>query len=88
MNKKLIRLTESDLHRIVKESVRKILKETEGVDDYDPRLDDGAYLSSGWLSDLLEAIDKEEHTESMNGRQPQLRAEGMRMALEVIMDHI
>lgn len=28
MNKKLIRLTESDLHRIVKESVNKILKET------------------------------------------------------------
>jgi len=27
MNKKLIRLTESDLHRIVKESVNKILKE-------------------------------------------------------------
>lgn len=28
MNKKLIRLTESDLHKIVKESVGKILKET------------------------------------------------------------
>ena len=28
MNKKLIRLTESDLHRIVKESVKKILSET------------------------------------------------------------
>ena len=28
MNKKLIRLTESDLHRIVKESVKKILKES------------------------------------------------------------
>ena len=27
MNKRLIRLTESDLHRIVKESVQKILKE-------------------------------------------------------------
>jgi len=33
MNKKLIRLTESDLHRIVKESVNKILMEaqSEGV---------------------------------------------------------
>jgi hypothetical protein len=30
MNKKLIRLTESDLHRIVKESVGKILKEMDG----------------------------------------------------------
>lgn len=29
MNKKLIRLTEGDLHRIVKESVKKILKEEE-----------------------------------------------------------
>lgn len=29
MNKKLIRLTESDLHRIVKESVKKILKEND-----------------------------------------------------------
>ena len=29
MNKKLIRLTESDLHRIVKESVKRILKETD-----------------------------------------------------------
>ena len=31
MNKKLIRLTESDLHRIVKESVNKIVK--EGFDE-------------------------------------------------------
>ena len=30
MNKKLIRLTESDLHRIVKESVNKILREMDG----------------------------------------------------------
>lgn len=30
MNKKLIRLTEGDLHRIVKESARYILKEWEG----------------------------------------------------------
>lgn len=29
MSKKLIRLTESDLHRIIKESVNKILKEEE-----------------------------------------------------------
>ena len=32
MAKKLIRLTESDLHRIVKESVRKIIREMEGGD--------------------------------------------------------
>ena len=34
-NKKLIRLTESDLHRIVKESVNKVIKEdvSNGYDD-------------------------------------------------------
>ena len=32
MNKKLIRLTESDLHRIVKESVNRILMESKGLD--------------------------------------------------------
>jgi len=31
MNKKLIRLTEGDLHNIVKESIKKILKESVGV---------------------------------------------------------
>ena len=34
MRKKLIRLTESDLHNIIEDSVRKILKE-EIYDDYD-----------------------------------------------------
>ena len=31
MNKKLIRLTESDLHRIVKESVKKVLNESQSL---------------------------------------------------------
>ena len=35
MNKKLIRLTENDLHRIVKISVNKILREADEWDDYD-----------------------------------------------------
>lgn len=35
MNKKLIRLTEGDLHRIVKESVYKILKESQFMSDED-----------------------------------------------------
>ena len=34
MNKRLIRLTESDLHRIVKESVQKILKESSIMTPY------------------------------------------------------
>ena len=32
MNKKLIRLTESDLHKIVKESVNTVLKEAHVID--------------------------------------------------------
>ena len=35
MNKKLIRLTESDLHRIVKESLNRVLKESKYEDGYD-----------------------------------------------------
>ena len=34
MNKKLIRLTESDLHRIVRESVRRVLRESEDEFSY------------------------------------------------------
>lgn len=35
MNKKLIRLSESDLHRIVKESVNKVLNEMNTQQSYD-----------------------------------------------------
>lgn len=35
MNKKLIRLTEQDLHKIVKESVNRVLKESKYEDGYD-----------------------------------------------------
>lgn len=34
MNKKLIRLTESDLHRIVKESVKRVLREELDVNKF------------------------------------------------------
>ena len=34
MNKKLIRLTENDLHKIVKESVQRILNEADGWHTY------------------------------------------------------
>ena len=46
MAKQVIRLTESDLHRIVKESVNKILKEEFGDwrDAYDAYMD---YLPAG-----------------------------------------
>ena len=39
MNKKLIRLTESDLHRIVKESVNKILKESKITPNLEQSMD-------------------------------------------------
>ena len=42
MNKKLIRLTESDLHRIVKESVNKVLNEVSA--DLADRAADKGYL--------------------------------------------
>lgn len=45
MNKKLIRLTESDIHKIVKESVRRVLKESEK--DYDDYAD---YFNGNWGS--------------------------------------
>ena len=34
MNKKLIKLTESDLHKIVKQSVKNILKEDQQMEQY------------------------------------------------------
>jgi len=55
MNKKLIRLTEGDLHRIVKESVNKAINEEEvysgfngGVHNYE----------KDYLDDLYEAMDR------------------------------
>ena len=37
MNKKLIRLTESDLHKIVKESVNRVMKEGAEFSSEDPQ---------------------------------------------------
>ena len=45
MNKKLIRLTESDLHRIVKESVNKVLNEEDGGKFTPPFTIDAPYQS-------------------------------------------
>ena len=49
MNKKIIRLTESDLHRIIKESVRRIIREGE----FDK---DGIYHSSNEISAMEKAF--------------------------------
>ena len=64
MNKKLIRLTESDLHRIVKESANKILKEyfNPNNDGTFKDMDDGSkYEVNGtYYDDDMEAIKKRE----------------------------
>ena len=57
MNKKLIRLTESDLHRIVKESVNRILRESNGYMKWTKQVFDifvhdilhGAIFSKGYI---------------------------------------
>lgn len=49
MAKKLVRLTESDLHRIVKESVKRVLRE-DGRDIYDDN-DFGVGLPDGYFDD-------------------------------------
>lgn len=60
MNKNRIRLTESQLHRVIKESVNKILKESEydnswGVDDNDFN-DAIDYLEIATIPDLRNVI--------------------------------
>ena len=51
MTKRIIRLTEGDLHRIVKESVNRMLKETE----YD--IDDDRYYGGGLPSNYFQDDD-------------------------------
>lgn len=52
------------------------------------KLNEGCYLSSGWLEDLLEAIEKKERETHMGDNYPYYEARGMRLALEEIMNHI
>lgn len=57
--KKIVRLTESDLNNIIKESVGKILKETS--DDYDSNLDEGQerpYLSHHHINSNLRSFER------------------------------
>lgn len=64
MNKKLIRLTESDLHRIMKKSVRKTLNELRGPKIYD---DDG-YDREGWNRNgvHLNGYNREQYSDMQN----------------------
>ena len=56
MDKKLIRLTESDLHRIVKESVNKVLNEANGL--YTNENGDDVYDSQSVYSYFKELANK------------------------------
>lgn len=63
MNKKLIRLTEQDLHRIVKESVNRVIKEAKidtlyggvSTNPLKPTFDD-AETQNRWKNDTIEML--------------------------------
>ena len=61
MNKKVIRLTESDLHRIVKESVNKVLREAE---DGNISMNDADWVALGQdrIRNLFKQVGKGEIT--------------------------
>ena len=52
MNKKLIRLTESDLHRIVRESVNKVLMESSWVERMDDKIEQIRQFGDDNVSEL------------------------------------
>ncbi len=57
--KKIIRLTESDLHRVVKESVQRILKEVERSRPGDiPPGDEDIYYPGDVNPDVLAALER------------------------------
>ena len=60
MNKKLIRLTESDLHNIVKESVNRILRETSIYPGYDSTATNRIGDEIGNEEEQLEPSDEED----------------------------
>lgn len=70
MNKKLIRLTESDLHRIVKESVNRMLNENESdlsdLDGYNVGIKTFSDLNDKDRSTTLEKIIDSELSLCMN----------------------
>ena len=68
MNKKLIRLTESDLHRIVKESVNRILKEVKY--DYENQAYDEKYDGENTYLQVSMMSSPEIYIKCNNGRKP------------------
>ena len=71
--KKIVRLTESDLHRIVKESVNKILMEVENKYSHlrTGHYNDGGYFDNAAYKydDALDADTLEDYDERMKKRQ-------------------
>ena len=61
---------------------------TRYMSEDDKKLNEGVFLTAGWLEDLYDAIRIEDKTVCTNGRDHQIMAEGMRKALEIIKDHI
>ena len=61
-NKQVIRLTENDLHKIIKESVNKILKETFTFNDVDPDggvsygYDEASFIENGEYDEELKKM--------------------------------
>lgn len=52
------------------------------------RINEGCYLSSGWLEDLYQAINQKEREVHLGDNNQVYIAEGMRLALSEIMNHI
>ena len=86
MNKKLIRLTESDLHRIVKESVNKVLRESlEGTDEIEEAVTNAAsviadaYHVQNGMQDIAN-----DHDDSWYELQENLREAMLNAAMNVL----
>lgn len=56
--------------------------------DEEKKLNEGVFLTAGWLEDFLDEIEKQEHIVSMNSNYPSWIAEGMKKGLELIKNHI
>ena len=74
MSKKLIRLTESDLHKIVKESVQRILNESDDFGQTTPKV---IYYETGGQQRVplfsYEGISYEEAERVINEKMPQFK---------------
>ena len=86
MNKKLIRLTESDLHRIVKQSVNKVLRESlEGTDEIEEAVTNAAsviadaYHVQNGMQDIAN-----DHDDSWYELQENLREAMLGAAMDVL----